>query len=388
MLMNNSQKWLDHFLQDIAEKVQLSPTLYKKAQEHYRVVGEWISDSKSQIAEFSPYIYPHGSFRTQSTTAANTDKDDFDVDCMLEMRISSTAKPKDVLQAVYNSIDRGPGTRYHGLVELKRRCVRVQYEDMHLDLTPAVLVNEINPRESSIFDTHPDRPDHAIANPEGFALWFEKKILPLELLNAHMAMDESIAKALPVPEQEPIENKPVKLVALQLIKRFRDVCYTDEPWEKPPSVLVSYLVATAPLPQASLIETLQATVKHVLLQLSGGMISIPNPSSSHDMLTDRWPATQQRQQKFYQHMQRLHFALGKLQEDSDLKQQREILKALFGETVTNRSFEDVTKSYAQSAGQGSLRGISGIAAIIPPSSRENQYGDTIKRHTNFGDDFE
>lgn len=388
MQMNNSQKWLDLFLQDIAEKVQLSPTLYKKAQEHYRVVGEWISDPKSQISAFSPYIYPHGSFRTQSTTAANTDRDDFDVDCMLEMKISRQTKPNDVLQAVYDSIDRGPGTRYHGLVELKRRCVRVQYEDMHLDLTPSVLVNESNPRESLIFDTHPDRSDHAIANPEGFALWFDKKILPLEILNSHMAMDESIAKALPVPEQEPLENKPVKLVALQLIKRFRDVCYTDEPWEKPPSVLVSYLVATAPLPQASLIDTLHATVKHILGQLSGELISIPNPSSPDDMLTDRWPSTQQRQQKFYQHMQSLYFALGKLQEDADLKKQRDILKAMFGETVTGRSFEDITKRYAQSAGQGSLRGVSGVAAIVPPTLKESQYGTAIKGHTNFGSDFE
>lgn len=388
MQTNNSQKWLDAFLHDIAEKVQLSPTLYQKAQEHYRAVTTWVSDANSGISAYKPYIYPHGSFRTRSTTAANTDSDDFDIDCMLELKISPGAPPEDVLEAVYNSIDRGPGTRYHGRVELKRRCVRVQYEDMHLDLTPSVLVSDANPRESFIFDTHPDRPDHAIANPEGFARWFERNILPIEILNNRFAMDESIAKALPVPDQQPLEKKPVKLVALQLIKRFRDVCYTDDPWEKPPSVLVSYLVAAAPLPEATLIETLHASVRYLIVQLSRGLISVPNPSSKADMLTDRWPGTPQRQNRFVEHMEDLDIALGKLQQDTDLKQQREILKALFGETVTSRSFDDITKRYAESASRGTLRAVTGAAAIIPPTSHESQYGTAIRQHTNFGDDLE
>lgn len=386
MTTSTPKQWLDLFLRDIAEKVQLSPTDYKKAQEHYRVMGDWISDSKSAIAAYSPYIYPHGSFRTQSTTAANSDRDDFDVDCMLELAIDPHSEPEEVLKVVYSAIDRGPGTRYHGLVSLKRRCVRVQYENMHLDLTPSVLIDRTNPRESSIFDTHPDRPDQAIANPEGFALWFDRHILPMEVLKRNYAMNDSIANSRPVPEQQPLEDKPAKLIALQLIKRYKDICYTDQPREKPPSVLIAYLVAGAPLPTASLIDTLQATVRFLMARLSNYPLIVENPASPEDMLTDRWPKSAHQQNAFSKHLEGLDFALSQLQRDTDLATKRNILRALFGEKVTNRSFDDISKKYEDSIRSGTLRTISGSAAIVPPGTKNVTYGTSIKAHTNFGDD--
>jgi hypothetical protein len=68
---------------------------------------------------------------------------------------------------------------------------------MHLDVTPAVLVPGRVPRVVSIFDRHEERPDHPLANPEGFAQWFDRQVRP----RVTIAKRAVRAQVVPVPEQ-------------------------------------------------------------------------------------------------------------------------------------------------------------------------------------------
>ncbi|MCE7886667.1 MAG: nucleotidyltransferase [Alphaproteobacteria bacterium PRO2] len=383
--MNSTKQWLDFLLADIATKIQLSPTDYELAKERYRAISEWVSSEGSQIARFNPYIYPQGSFRTQSTISANADQDEFDIDLMLELEIPHDSDPYKVLKMVADSIDRGPGTRYHEKVDMKKRCVRVQYENMHLDLTPSVLLNSSNPRESTIFDRHPNRKRHVIANPEGFAQWFDEKVLPQALLLERAMRLAKAADAEPVPDQKPIEQKPLKLIVLQLIKRYRDIRYTPAPWEKPPSVLTAKLVADAPVLSNSLTDALSAVVNYMIVTLSGELLHVENPRCSRDILTDRWPLNLQKQQVFLGHLRELKNALIHLQGESNLDAKRKILAALFGERVTDKSFVALNEYMARQSGSGNVRYGTVLGGIYPvtqdnviPGTRE------IKAHKFYG----
>ena len=82
-----------------------------------------------------------------------------------------------------------------------------------------------------------------LANPWGLAEWF-KEMTPLEADFAKMfegrAMAHDRAPGEPVPDQEPAYRKSRALIALQLIKRWRNVLFAKRERAKlrrPPSVL-------------------------------------------------------------------------------------------------------------------------------------------------------
>jgi hypothetical protein len=119
-----------------------------------------------------------------------------------------------VLDALYRAIRGESGSRYYDNTIRHTRCVCVTYEDgMHVDLTPAVLVAQREPRTSVIFHSKPEDPSEPklglLANPWGLAEWF-KGMTPLDADFAKMFEGRAIAHdrapGEPVPDQEPVQG--------------------------------------------------------------------------------------------------------------------------------------------------------------------------------------
>ena len=198
-----------------------------------------------------------------------------------------------VLDALYHAIRGTPGSRYYDKTTRHTRCVCVTYEDgMHIDLTPAVLVTEREPRSSVIFHSKPEDPAEPklrlLANPWGLAEWF-KEMTPLEADFAKMfegrAMAHDRAPGEPVPDQEPAYRKSRALIALQLIKRWRNVLFAKRERAKlrrPPSVLLSKHVADHANRTATLSQEVEYQARQLLLRLeaekaAGRLIHEVNP---------------------------------------------------------------------------------------------------------------
>lgn len=375
--------WLDQLLADVADKIQLTPSAYERAVGRYNTIAAYLSDALSGIAQLNPVIYPQGSFRVGTTISAHEDDEDYDIDLILELGIPIYSDPDSVLQLVADVMERGRGRLQFKACRKRKRCVTIEYSDMHLDITPAVLRDGSNPRVLGIFDRHPDRPDHPIANPEGFARWFDEKVQPAEVLEKRALR----ADTYPVPDQKAPEDKPIRVLTIQLLKRYRDIACDRRQYARCPSVLLSKLAADAPL-----VRGLHGDLRGSARYLAGAVTQIPppvqNPRCPEDNLSDRWPETHSDQQAFAQDLLYLDAQLGRLADEGTQLEKQRILEALFGERATRRAYETAAARLAKQSASGELklglgRGAAGLGlGLVCPSTK----AVAVPRHRFYGSD--
>ena len=162
------------------------------------------------------------------------------------MRFRASIDPEHALSLLHQSIQRERGSRYYDKVERKTRCSTVNYDKMHLDVTPSVRIAG-HDHASLIFHSKPEdqsEPKLSLhANPFGFAQWFkamtppdpsfgrffEKRSLDYARARAHQRFLEQKAETVPVPDQMPAYQKSLAVISLQLEKRWRNLGYDRRP---------------------------------------------------------------------------------------------------------------------------------------------------------------
>ncbi len=361
-------------LAEIALRIQLSPTDHGKAVSRYEVVSDWIDRPDSPLHGRVELTYPQGSMAIGATTARSSERDEHDIDAMAQLSLPRDIDPELALSLLERSIRGERGSLYHDMAVRRTRCVTVQYADgMHLDVTPAVLLPELRERTSFIFHSKPQDPRVAkqslYANPWGFAEWFIARTpaaadvafadyfeqRSLEEMRLRMLAE---AAAEPVPDRLPAYRKSRALIALQLIKRNRNLRYESRPGlRRPPSVLLCKYVAD----HANRTTTLAEEVLHQgttmleifqAVQRVGQLVHEVNPTCQADVLTDRWPASFQNQDCFVADLRELTQKMVRLMQGTSLDETRDILGGLFGE----RLGRDVVSDYVQRYGSQAQRG--------------------------------
>jgi hypothetical protein len=314
-----------------------------------------------------------------------------------ELALRADAPPGQVLDVLFDAINGEPGTLYHGKVERRSRCVTIEYDRMHLDVTPAVLLPQYAERTSVIFHAHEDDPPanhrHIIANPWGFADWFAKSTPDVEQI-----IETVLAKAAePVPAQDDVFEKSRPLIALQLLKRWRNKRYDKRQGRNPPSVVLAYYVATNMAGSVDLYGEFRAQAEHLHAHVAaadqqGKLISVVNPACNTDVLSDRWPGDLQTQRVFLADLKDLLAKLEKLEADPSVENCATIMSDLFGENPTRVVIENFQKSFSAKAHTGGLFATGGGNAGLALGSSglsakpltETAY--PIRRHTDFGAD--
>ena len=56
-----NRKRLNRILKDLADELDVPPSKYREAMEHYEAVGAWLDADDSKLAHYLS-IYPQGSF--------------------------------------------------------------------------------------------------------------------------------------------------------------------------------------------------------------------------------------------------------------------------------------------------------------------------------------
>jgi hypothetical protein len=353
----------DILLADVAVRVQLPPSLYEVATERYETIQNWIERDDSPLRGLVLRFYPQGSMAIDATIASKAKNDEFDIDIIAELNLRSDIDPKVVLDLLYQAIRGKPGSRYFDKTRRQTRCVTVDYADMHLDLTPVVRRLWTPERESTIFHHKPETPQirgqRHVANPWGLADWFKKQTPPdqdvARLFFQRMIKSGQIradADADPVPNQAPIHSKSKALIALQLIKRFRNLRYDARDCRQPPSVaLVRMVGERANSGTTRLLHEVKYQADYILGVLEqnqrfGRLIHLTNPVCAHDELTDRWPENLEAQALFVADLKYFVARLALL-DHVDLEGAREVLADLFGEAVGT----EVIRKFADATGQ-------------------------------------
>ncbi|MEO6783796.1 MAG: nucleotidyltransferase [Bradyrhizobium sp.] len=402
----------DVMLADIAIRIQLSPTDYQTAIDHYHAIHEWIEREDSPLYGLVQEFYAQGGFSIGATVARHATNDEFDIDVMAQLAYRTDVDPEYVLATLDDAIRAEKGSRYHDKADRKTRCSTVYYIGMHLDVTPTVRLTGRNEKTGLIFHSKPEdasEPKHSLhANPHGFAQWFNAQTPPDQTFGAffekrsldydrgRLMLLEKKADATPVPEQAPAYRKARAVIALQLIKRWRNLAY-DKRHKKlrlPPSVLLAYYVATHANQTNTLADELTHQVDSMIAVLKaaergGKTVQAFNPVCREDELTDRWPCDLREQRVFIDELTDFAAKLERLRGDISLPETLKILEDLFGEkpaqTVVKEYVDRIAKDVGTTGGRY-LPGKAAIPAAIAGTSASPAIARVAPAHKFFGDD--
>ena len=145
-------------LADVAIRIQLSPTDYQLAVDHYHAINEWLEREDSPLKGFVRDFYPQGGFAIGATVARHSSDDEFDIDVMTDLAFRTDVDPEDVLAALHDAIRGERGSRYYLKTDRKTRCSTVNYDGMHLDVTPTVRLTGTVEKTGLIFHSKPEEP--------------------------------------------------------------------------------------------------------------------------------------------------------------------------------------------------------------------------------------
>lgn len=392
---------LDVLLADVAIRVQLSQTDYRKAVQRYETINHWIERKDSPLRDRVEVFYPQGSMAIGSAISSRLTTDEFDLDIVAQLNLPEYSNPKHVLDLLYFAINGTPGSRYHGKTKRNTRCVTVQYCDkMHLDVTPMVRRPFTKDRESWIFHHRPedltDRPRRLIANPYGFAQWFtDNTPVDQDFAKAFEAREreywslnmQARADTDAVPAQEAVFQKSRTVIALQLTKRWRNVLYEGRPGRRPPSVIFSKFAADAANHTRSLSQELLAQAQHMLsvfqkAQMDARLVHIVNPVCPPDHLTDRWPGSLAVQHRFIDDLQSLVKTIATLASGIPLDRMKDIMVELFGEQPTTSAVNEFNRRLGNAISSGASQHYAPSGQIaIPLTGAVALDGSTMTRST-------
>jgi len=403
---------LDIMLADIAVRIQLSPTDYALAIQHYNAIAEWIDNKDSPLHGLVELFYTQGGFLIGATIARHSTDDEFDIDGVSQLALQASIDPEQALSLLHQSIARERGSRYYDKVERKTRCSTVNYDKMHLDVTPAVRIAGRD-HASLIFHSKPEEPSEPKlslhANPFGFAQWFkamtppdpsfgrffEKRSLDYARARAHQRFLEQKAETVPVPDQMPAYQKSMAVISLQLEKRWRNLGYDRRhpKLRRPPSVLVSYYNARHANQTRTLADELihQVGAKIVIFEAAvreNRRVQEFNPACEYrkDELTDRWPATAHDQRVFLDELVNFSTKLHHLKRGAPLDIMQEILSDLFGEKPTGAAIEQQVRQRVSDRNSGVSLFVPRTAAVPPLGTMAAPaIARAAPRNTFFGD---
>jgi hypothetical protein len=399
---------LDILLADVATRIQLPPREYQKAVGHYETMSDWIDRPGSPLEGLVSRVYPQGGFAIGATIARHETENDFDIDGMAELAISRNVDPDRPLAALYEAVRSVRGSRYYDKAERKTRCVTVNYVGVHLDLTPTVLCAERVERTGLIFHSKVGEAEtrrSLWANPYGFAEWFnsrtpaeatfgvffEERSLQYDQSQVSIALN---AEAEPVPDQLPAYRKSRALIALQLIKRWRNLVYGRKypNLRLPPSVLLAHFVAVNANRTSSLAEELLYQIECLIAVLGhadmrGMKVHAVNEACPDDILTDRWPGALGDQRTFISELRLFAEKVRVLRRGVPLPQIYEVLEELFGERPARGAVAGFAGQHEADRIAGNtahMRKIGGIPALGAAFAAPAAAHSTPK-HTFYGD---
>lgn len=281
---------LDSLLFEICESLQLTPTQHQKAVQRYSAIARTLDGPDSPFANIESNLYPQGSMKLGTTVKPLDGPHDLDFVC--EFNIShAAADPMGLLYAMYD-VFKGHGV-YGGMVELKKRCVRIVYKDeFYLDVLPAC--RDLGNGGACIQVPDRELQNWTPSNPIAFAIWFEKAtrhILIQRPIKRALAMDHA-ASIQPIPKIEATDEKTVLQLVVQLLKRWRDIHYAESDFP-PISVVLTTLAAVTYQGETSLSEALLLVLDRIVRRLdaaraAGHRLQVPNPVHQAEDFSERW----------------------------------------------------------------------------------------------------
>lgn len=363
----------ESILLGICEKLQLSPSLYKQATERYETIAHTIQNDPV-FKDIELKMYPQGSFRLK-TTVKPLSEEEYDIDFVVQIPAYETMSPRELYDHIVRIL-RHDGT-HNDMVELKKRCVRVNYSnDFHMDIMPGALVN---PATHEIIV-----PDRKLAgwyhhsNPIGFSEWFEKQART-QIINERKQFGKFSCEVEKVTEQEITSRLEPLRRAVQLVKRYRDIYCEKHSAEPVRSIVICTLMGQITSYAGDTLKVLDRFCTYVnmlILQSGDKPFEVQNPVVN-EKLTEKWDEGNN-YQDFVDMMKALTADVMLLKQKKVNRDINPIFKKMFGETVTNYAIAKFAKNITKARVNGTL------AMDNHGTLNTNGLGVQVKKNTFYG----
>lgn len=394
---------LDRMLAEIAFILQLPPSLHGKATDRYKSVRAHLEATvafRDQIEHF----YPQGSMAIDATISTRGTDDEYDIDIVAQLGGQFRGmSPLEILKELERGLD-----GYQGMKAVRQtRCVTLNYADrMHLDITPSLRDAFTIERQSRIMHAKgptPSSDDHQVPmNAYGFAEWYKDRT-PFEV-RVHDAFQKrwsdrglvssrAEADVDEVDEQTDFVVKNTATLALQILKRYRNVRYAERTGRMPPSVMLSYYAGLMARPGMRLSDMLVRIAERVEMDIrfasaNGELLRVENPVFKDDVFTDRWPQNDAQQIAFARDLRDLVEGLARARRGELLPDAlRDWLRESLGSMVVTEAVDRLARETGASirGGKQSYSRVGGLVlpSVATPSARAADV--PASRHTFFGE---
>lgn len=385
-------KHTEELLEDIAEALQIPPSLHEAAERSYKSVGEWLRRDKSRLQGANPQIYIQGSFRLGTVIRPVSDEEDYDVDLVCELSLSKAGLTQAQLKAeLGDELISYADAHQIEPPEEGRRCWTQNYADsaqFHLDTLPAIpdaarqsLLLERGGfstewSETAIAITDQEHPhfrqvseDWPHSNPKGYSNWFRSRMEAIFEARRRALALEARANVEDIPEyrvRTPLQN------AIQILKRHRDMMFTIRPDDKPISIILTTLGAHAYQQEPSISSALYSILERMdgYIENRNGVDWISNPTDPAENFADRWQRHPERKAAFHEWLEQarqdFRNAAVALSRDEASTSLQPRLGKLLVETAGARR-----RGYAMgSASTLAVRGARAVGRVLNPNHRQ------------------
>lgn len=281
---------VDDLLSKTAATLDIPDFVYEDAVLKYDDVAAWLADEDSGLSTLVPEIYPQGSFRIGTVVRPLVKQSEFDIDlvCLLQTAKEQTSQVELKAKVGGRLSARSDLSK---LLEEKRRCWTLNYSgdnglpDFHMDILPAIPNPSSPPSGILITDTKLARWQES--NPIAYSEWFFDRMKDIFAANR---LEIAESQEVEVYEVSDWRIKTPLQVAIQLLKRHRDIHFASDESTKPSSILVTTLAALSYGNQSSVLDALVDISERMpgFLEKRRGTWWLPNPVDAQENFADKW----------------------------------------------------------------------------------------------------
>ena len=251
---------LGDFLIKSASALDIPDHVYEDAVLKYEDVGAWLAAEDSELKGYSPEIYPQGSF-SLGTVVRPIASYDYDIDlvCALSLTKGQTTQA-GLKKMVGDRLKKNPDLQK--IISPSRRCWLLDYPkessgpSFHMDVLPSLPNQERPPTGILLTDT--DLTLWQKSDPKAYVDWFRDRMRVM-LLEKRAALAK--ASNVDIEEVPEWQVKTPLQVAIQVLKRHRDIYFRSDPDNRPVSIILTTLAALAYNNQPDIYDALTAITR-------------------------------------------------------------------------------------------------------------------------------
>lgn len=376
------EEMLNDIYTEIAKEISITKTMIENAESSYQAVGKWIDDG----VDYNVQVTVQGSMGLGTTIKPLSDADDYDIDLVCILTNGQKLTAREIKRIVGDRLKENE--IYRKKIELEgegKRCWKMQYNQFHMDILPCVPKTiYMEPNYTDIRLTHKNeylQYEDRFSNPEKYKEWFISCTKDMFIKNRQLYADEYRVDVQKVPFYK--IKTPLQM-AIQLLKRHRDIYFKNNMDVAPISIIITTLAAKAYRGEENVYDTIKTLLNHMqdFVENRYGVYWVQNPVMAEENFADKWGKYPERRLAFFEWIEKAKedLLIMPLNTQGLHKIGNKLEKSL-GEAPVIRALSNLAKD-AKEAREGGLLYTAGLTKGLTNDKSESIA--TVKKHTFYG----